>query len=205
MTSPRDVCSSGAVWLRTGVAFTALNLPYWMLGQWFYISRPSFNVELILPVLIAAWSRPVAALALAITWALDLTVSQSRSYHFASPLEFLRSVRFLSEVNLGEYLSVSRLLIGLPFVAAVAFALWCAPRRRAPWMPALTIVTVLSVLDVVNGSSLLSQRGTRLIALNIANSPTTTLAIRAWTERQQPSLAVLPADTSATAIADLLG
>lgn len=197
--------SSASVWLRFCAAYAALNAPHWVLGHWLFINRPFFDIELVLPLLIAAWSLPAAALATGIFWAVDLAVSQAHSYHFVSPLEFLRSARFLTDVHVGQFITAERLLMALPFAIFFMVALWSTPRQRVPWRPAFAIAAVLSLLDIANGSSLLSQRDTRWVAANIANSPSVTLAIRAWNERHRTAVRALPAGESATAEADVIG
>ncbi|MEP7098977.1 MAG: hypothetical protein ABI781_00615 [Burkholderiales bacterium] len=190
-------------WGRFFLAYAMLNAPYWLLGQWFYLSRPLFNVELVIPLLLCVWSIPAGVLALIVFWVLDLTVSQALSYHFTSPLEFLRSVQFLSDVHVERFLSADRILTALLFIVSAAAAIRWSPRLRAAWLPALGVVTLVSVLDITNGSSMFWQRGTRIIATNIADSPTLTLGLRAWKELQPTTLGPIPQRSSATSIADL--
>jgi len=189
--------SVASVWLRFVVAYMLLNLPSWVLGHWFYINRPVFDVELVLPLLLAPLSTPLALMALVVNWLLDVAVSQSRSYHFSSPLEFVRSAQFLTSVQLRNFVTLHNLALAVPFVASAAAALQCAPRRRVPWVPALVAVLFLCVMDVGNGSSMLSNRASRLISTNIAGSPVTTLVVRAWEERHVQPLARLPEGASA--------
>lgn len=191
-----------------GIAFAFLNVPFWWLQQEYFLVRPWLNIELLLPVLlIPRWPR-LGLVALAICWLLDFTVSQSATFRFDSAFDFIRSAVFLSQTHLLSFLTVSRLLMAIPFVAAAAVAWWLARSigpQKLPWMICLSFAAIISFVDITNGSSIFSSRSIRLLPGNPAGSPTFTLAIRAWQSRIHHELTPLPRGTAATEVADVEG
>jgi hypothetical protein len=189
--------------VRWVLAYVFLNVPFWWWSQHYFVSRPWFNVELALPVLLASYSLPVAYLVLASTWFIDGLVGQSATFYFSSPVEFLRSAQFLSNLSWREYLTWERAEVTAPFLAAA----WALPRlivrgMKMRWL-VLLLPVLLAVVDVFNGSSMASERAMRRVDVNLAGSPTVTLTVRALAERNALPLVELPASDSSRAMVDV--
>lgn len=195
-----------AAGLRFALAFVALNVPHWLVGHWYFVSRPIFDVELVVPLLLAAYSLSLGVFSLLIAWGLDLLVSQSYAYHFASPLEFIRSIKYLGSIQVSHLVTPAELLWTIPFIASAVLAFRMTPRQRpASWLAAALLVACLSTLDIANGSSMFSHRPSQFAAVNIAGSPVTTLIARKMLEKGSAVLTPLGKGDSAVQRADLLG
>jgi hypothetical protein len=182
-----------ARWLA---AYALLNAPFWWWGQHSFISRPWFNVELMVPALLIGFYPALGYLSLLVAWLLDCLVSQSATFYFTSPLDFLRSIRFLNNLGWLEYISLDRLLILVPFIIAA----WLLPkvigRSRKGWWIGVALPVVIALLDVGNGSSMFSNRAIRLVDANIAGSPTVTLLVRTMASTSDLPLVKLDAASS---------
>lgn len=187
--------------VRFALAFLLLNLPHWLLGQWLFISRPWFNVELIVPLLLATVSRPLAMLTLTILWLLDLGVSQSFTYHFSSPLEFVRSLSFLRNVQVFDFVSVSNVGLLAPFALCAAGGLGLLLQKPLAWRPAASLAMFLAFVDIANGSSMFWQRPTWVVPANPTGSPVLTLLVKAWKGRNPAALRPLPSRSAVDAAA----
>lgn len=188
------------------VAFVALNIPFWWMQRDYFLVRPWLNIDLLLPLVLFPRRPRLAIVLLIICWILDLVVSNSATFHFNSPYEFLRSTQFLTETHLPSFVSLSRVLLVLPFVIAALLAglsMRQASNKSLPWVIGLSYALLISGLDVVNGSSILSKRTIQVFPGNPARSPAFSLLIRAWQSRANTSLFALPAGTSATEHAEV--
>lgn len=174
----RDRAPYPIVLLRWLLAYVLLNAPFWWWGDHYFLSRPLFNVDLMVPALLIIWCRPLGYATLAVAWILDSIVSQSATFYFTSPVDFLRSIQFLNNLNWRDYVSTERLLIVAPFLIAG----WMLPRvvgrSRRGWWIGVGVPVVIAMLDIFNGSSMLSRQAMRVVDANIAGSPSVTLFVR---------------------------
>lgn len=191
--------------LRWLLAFTLLNAPFWLWGQASYISRPWFNLELVLPLLAKSLSSGLGLIVLVVTWVVDVAVSQSHTFYFTSPIEFINSARFLGHLSLIEFFTRERIVVVLPFLVAAIATLWLIRPgfdKRGRWV-GLLLPFVLAGLDVANGSSMASHRDARIFDFNLAGSPTVTLVARARLHQDVTTLGPLPAAATSRPLADL--
>ncbi len=181
-------------------AFLALNAPFWWLQSEFFLSRPWMNIELMLPLVVAARSLPAGVSLLLVLWGLDLASSSAVTFYFTSPLEFLRSAQFLSKTHWWSFATRERLLQAMPFVLCAAWAFTVMRHtigRLPPWRTAFALAVLVVIVDVANGSSMFSNRAVRLFNGNPAGSPTLSLLVRAFQERAgRSNLVSLPAASS---------
>ena len=161
---------NGQVLLRATVAYGLLNAPFWWLAHTNFLSRAWFNVDLLIPLVIARFSPIAALLSLAFFWILDAAVSQSLAWHFRSPLEFIRSVEFLPSVHVASYLSFSWLALLVPFVVSAALALWLVRRQRHTGSASFLILLLVASVDFLNGSTFIWVRAERLLPGNVGGS-----------------------------------
>jgi hypothetical protein len=165
-----------AMILRFVAALALVNLPFWLLSQSFFLSRGLVNIESALAVTVMAFSAAAGLVLLALAWAADLVLSLSLTYHFGTPLEFLRSVRYASTLELNHYVNAGNAVLAVPFAAAAWGAVRLVRGQRAMWRGALLLTAALALADTLNGSSQLSDRGTWRLPFNLGGSPLVTLA-----------------------------
>lgn len=161
--------------LRFIAALSTANAPFWLLGNGLFMSRAFLNVDLAVAIGVMPFSPTAGIVLLLFCWAADLSLSQSLTFHFRSPLEFIESARYAHTVSWSELASWERLQFVLPFVTSIALV-WGLTRGQCRlWRPAAIVTIVLVALDATNGSSMLSKRDDLLIRFNIAGSPWSTL------------------------------
>lgn len=187
------------------VSLCVVNAPFWLLQQRFFIERARVDVDMVLALVVFTRVRWLGLLLLLVFWLADGIVSQSLSYHFASPTSFLSSARFAGAIRVSEFLGMTSLSVALVFAVAAAVSWWLARFQRPELRIAITILLVLAAFDIANGSSRYSLGDKRILAANVAGSPTLTL-FRQWRESvDRQSLADLGSGQSVTKVADLAG
>lgn len=161
--------------LRGVCAVALANAPFWILGQVFFMNRGFVNVDTVVAVGVMAVSPWLGLALLVLAWIIDLVVSQSLTFHFGSPAEFVASVRFASSLRLRDYAQWSHLALALPFLVS-AMGLRAVAWRQVRLLPMLfPLVVMLVVIDAANGSSLLSNRDQWRLPFNLAGSPSANL------------------------------
>jgi hypothetical protein len=190
-------------WVRLALAVVAFNLPFWVLGRWFFIDRALFNLDMLPALLLAPFSPVLALAAVALAWMLDAAVGQSMTYHFTSPIDFLRSAAFANTLDWEPFLLSSKSLVVVPFVVCAAI-LWRLLRRPIGWRLSLVVFFVVAALDAVNGASLLAWRDTRW-TVNFAGSPTAALLHQASRPAEARVLRPLPRSDGDVVREELLG
>jgi hypothetical protein len=156
------------------------NLPFWILGLWFSIDRPVFNLDILIALMLARRGRSVVVAAvLFASWIADAIISQSLTFHFASPWEFMRAAEFARLLDVSAFLSVRTWAC----VVVLLLAFWIIMRllRRARTsIPVIALVLVaVTSMDYANNSSFLSRSSQRHIEANISGSSCFTL-LRQW-------------------------
>jgi hypothetical protein len=217
MTRPTLESGSGTRWsstlrhpsanptLRFITMLAVANAPFWVLSQNFFMSRAFINVDLALAICVLCVSLTAGIALLCIGWCGDLILSQSLTFHFRSPLEFVQSLQYASALDLQGFASWDRLLLILPFLAsAIAVAVMARGQRRL-WRPALVLTLLLVGLDATNGSSMLSKRDNWRIGFNLAGSPWSTLGSLALKSKPSASspLRAIPLDETAQGLVDI--
>lgn len=193
----------GHIFVLTGLTALA-NLPFWLVGHWYFLHRPVISLDLLFAVTVMAARRNIGLLLLAGLWLLDGLVSQSFTFHFQSPLEMLRSARFAQTLNLSGFLSMTMVWILLLFGACLTLLLRCTDRRAIGFGPALTLTVGLALTDILNGSSLLSFRDTQVIAANITGSPVASLVASGIVGNGPQRVEALPAGLAPASGAEVL-
>lgn len=164
-------------WLRFSLALALANLPFWMLGQFHFMNRGAVNLDCILAIVVMPFSVAAGILLLCVIWLADLSLSLAMAFHFSTPLEFIRAIKFGSALQLRDFVTPANALSALPFLlCGYATARLCRRRQPRFTLAAVAITAVLALVDMVNGSSALSDKGTWKLPMNLAGSPLTTLA-----------------------------
>lgn len=186
--------------LATAVAFA--HLPFWLLSQAYAIERAQISTDLLLATAVLAWHRTLGILLLTSFWLIDLLVSQSATYHFLSPAAFLDSARFLGDLQLSSLISLGAALVLIVFVLCGWIVLLLSKQRKPEWLMTAAALGLFAILDLINGSSRYAQTDHRALPLNVAGSPSLTLARQVDSSRQYKSPIAIPARDS---IADAVG
>jgi len=167
-------------------AFLALaNLPFWLLAWRYVLPRPVINADAFVAIVAAMISPVLGIAALVLYWCLDQLQSQSLAFHFTSPLEFLRTVRFAGQIDWFDYLSLPLLAAALVLLLTLTL-IWLLLRRWRPRPLAVLICfVVVTATDAYNGSALTQWigRDSFRLAANISGSPSYNLLAIAWQTR----------------------
>lgn len=189
--------------LRFIAALALVNLPFWVLSQGYFLSRGLVNLESAVAMIVMSFSAVAGLALLLLAWAADLVLSLSLTYHFGTPLEFLRSVQFASALEIRHYLTPGNAALALPFLAAGWAALRLVRGQRTMWRTALLLTAALAAVDALNGSSQLSVRGTWRLPFNLGGSPVVTLATQQLKHTELPPPLPLPTADTALGLVDI--
>lgn len=183
--------------LRGALAVALANAPFWILGHVFFMNRGFVNLDTVVAVGAMAVAPWLGSVLLVLAWVIDLVVSQSLTFHFATPAEFVASIRFASSLRLRDYLQWNHLALVVPFLLSgicLRFVAWRQTRLLPVLLP---LVALLVVIDAANGSSLLSNRDQWRLPFNLAGSPSVNLL--AQQKKAGPDLRLAPIARSETA------
>lgn len=176
----------------------AANLPFWVLGQWVYLNRGVVNLDAAVAIVVCAWAPLLGIPLLVLSWIADALVSQSLTYHFTNPADFLLSARFVQDLWIGDLFGIETVPVGLLFGAAALMVVWSLRRLKLQALPAAVVIVTIAVLDAINGSSSYSTTDVRVAPVNLAGSPVATLA-RQWFNASAPGILQLgPGESVAT-------
>jgi hypothetical protein len=153
------------------VAFVVmLNAPFWILSNRILMNGCVFSLDAMLLLLFFAYSRALGLALLPASWITDLVVKSSNTYHFSSPVEFLRSLRFGTQIEWRYFVSATSLFVLALFVLAFCVMQYSDLRSRLrPWQIVVALAALLTV-DAMNGSSALRSTDSTETNLNIAGS-----------------------------------
>jgi len=188
--------------LRYAALLSIANLPYWILGRFFFLDRAWFSVDAAVVALASSLGAGIGIVVLCVSWLADAATSASRIYFFSSVGSFMDAGRFASRLDLLAFVTWQNLAVLLTFgVCAVAgFVLM---RRRLDWRAVIIVSLPIVLLDVLNGSSYLSMRASRIEAENVASSPLLTVARAIAVVRAPGALGVLPKGESVAEVVDV--
>jgi hypothetical protein len=210
---PEEIClPSGLRALATNgssrfvTAIILVNAPFWLLATQFFLGRAFLNLDLGIAICLLP-RHPAGGFALlALGWGIDWLSSQSMTFHFGSPLEFIHSLQFASALRLREFASWSTPLLFAPFLVCCVLAASVVRGQRKLWRPAVVFTALMVGIDALNGSSMLSRHDDLRVGMNIAGSPWTALALSGLTsEPAGTPLSALPPDESAQGLVDIPG
>lgn len=155
------------------------NAPFWIIGFYIFINRPLITYDSIIALVVAVFSRPLGTVAFLIAWLVDGLVSQSLTYQFLTPIDFLQSARFGGDLDWFQFFSLWHLVGVLLFLGSMHLCLkfsWRISNSRSSSAFYFILIAVLLVsLDAANGASDIWRRDKMLIPINIAGSPELTL------------------------------
>jgi hypothetical protein len=188
--------------LRYAALLCIANLPYWILGHFYFLDRAWFSVDSAVVALASGLGAGVGLVVLCVSWLADAVTSASRIYFFGSVGSFMDAGRFASRLDLLAFVTWKNLAVLLTFgaCAAAGFALM---RRRLDWRAVIIVSLPIVLLDVSNGSSYLSMRASRIEADNIASSPLLTVARAIAVVRAPGALGPLPVGESVADVVDV--
>lgn len=167
--------------LRLLVAMALFNLPFALLGQWYFIRRPLVNCDGLFLALVAPLGWLAGGFLLIMTWFLDIAVATTYTFHFRSALDFVLSARFLDSLNLLDFLSLGTVLSGLICLVCGVTAIWLL-RRKVGLVAILSVGIIAITCDIANGSFDTIPHDLQSTRLNIAGSALRILAIELVTK-----------------------
>lgn len=189
--------------LRFLIALAIANAPYWWLGQSLFMSRAVLNVDLAVALCVLP-AAPVAGIALlAVGWGADWILSQSLTYHFRTPTEFVHSIRYAATLDYKGFIGWHAVPLVLPFAIAVVLLVRITHQHKNLWRPAVAVTSLLVMVDATNGSSMLSDRGTWRYTINLAGSPVATLSALAMREPATGPLLKLRTEDTVQGLVDI--
>jgi hypothetical protein len=155
------------------------NAPYWIFGNFIFLNRSLINYDTLVALLVMVISRPIGAILLILSWATDGLVSQSLTYQFLSPVDFLESARFSGTINLFDLVSAWHFLAFFVFIMSLYLCI-IFTRKASSVVGSICYFLIagliLVTLDSANGASDLWRRDKMIIPINIGGSPQYTLA-----------------------------
>lgn len=150
------------------------NMPFWIMGELVFMNRALFNYDTIIALIISILSKTAGVFFLLLAWLADGLISQSLTYQFTSPIDFLQSARFSENINWYQLITYWHLL----WLVICIFFLWLLLTIFKHGKVKLTSVVSLSSLcllivlcDAVNGTSDIWRRDKMIMPINIAGSP----------------------------------
>ncbi len=188
--------------VRFVVALALANAPFWLLGQAFFSHRALINLDIAVALLVLLVSPVAGVVLLFIAWAADIVLNQSLAFHFVTPLELLRSLKFASALQLGEFFTRGYALLAVPFLVSGIALLRLAQGRRRIARPAC-IVGVLMLVDALNGSSMMLRADRWRMPFNIAGSPIATMIALQLRGQLNSPLQSLPIRDTVQALIDI--
>lgn len=188
--------------LRYAALLCVANLPYWVLGRFFFLDRAWFSVDSVVVALASGLGPSVGLAVLCVSWLADAVTSASRIYFFGSVGSFVDATRFAGRLDLLAFVSWQNAAVLLAFCTCAAMS-WRLMRRRIDWRAALIVSLPIVLLDVLNGSSYLSMRASRIEAENVASSPLLTVARAVAVARPPGPLDTLPKGESVSDVVDV--
>lgn len=154
------------------------NAPYWIFGNFIFLNRPLINYDTLVALLVMIITRPIGVTLLILSWATDGLVSQSLTYQFLSPVDFLESARFGGKINWIDFVSTWHFLTLFVFIGAMYLCMISA-RRSSNAIVSICYFLISGVifvtLDTANGTSDLWLRDSLTVPINIGGSPEYTL------------------------------
>lgn len=145
-------------WLRdcawVALLFALMNLPFWVLELRYVVARPVFNADAAMALLLASAAGAWWVLALAMAWVLDLLQGLAIGFHFGSINNLLQTARFLPHVDITGFIGPKLMGLVVVFGVCLAAVAWLRRRVKPAFSAVLSVLVLLTLLDVVNGSGL---------------------------------------------------
>ena len=152
-----------------------LNVPFWILSSYAFVSQAVISLDSILIVILLERSLVLGLVALIAGWLADITVSAATTYHFGTPAEFVLSAAYAEHIHWTDFAAGAVLTPILPFVFVLGVLILMPTTCIGVW-PLLVTLALLILVDASNGSSTLSQRDVRAVPANLAGSSWHSLA-----------------------------
>lgn len=162
--------------LRFVTALAIVHLPFLWLDNSNLMSRAIINVDLALAICILPIFPIVGIALLVIAWGAEWIISLTMTFFFNTPAEFLNSLRYAANLDYQGYIHWPAVNLLMLFISAGTLVFFIIRRQHSMWKPGIVIILLLIFADAFNGLSLLSSRSSLLYPVNLAGSPSTTLA-----------------------------
>lgn len=105
-----------ALHARWIIAFAVSNLPFWVLGVFYFVDRPWISLDALLAALLMAVSPLAGGVLLLLAWSADGIYSASKLYFFHSPDAMLSAARFMGAIDTAALVRPSWLAFGSLFI-----------------------------------------------------------------------------------------
>lgn len=171
---PRVLPSRSSI-LVSLLVIVLFNVPDWIANFFFFADRAVFSLDGVVAVAIGCKYRRLGSVLLPVVWLIGAVFPLSGTYHFHSPTDFILSSRFAGTLNVLHLFSYGDVVILLIYSVAL-LAIRRLQLQQTSFRAFAIAIMVLVTADALNGSSLLSDRDTRLLRWNLAGSPVAMIA-----------------------------
>lgn len=181
------------------LAVCLANASFWIISGAIFLNRPLFSYDTIIALVVAVFHKPIGGFLLLVAWFSDGLVSQSLTYQFLSPIDFLQSARFSGELDWRHFLSywqVIGILIFSVFLYLLRVIYNRTPASAGSSANLFFIGLLLIALDAANGASDIWRKDTMIVPINIAGSPSFTLVKSAFKPPEKRGLRKITNDHS---------
>lgn len=172
-------------WVGAGLMVVLVNVPFWLLEFRYAVSRPLFNADAALALLVSCLGGWWWSAGLALAWVLEALQGLAIGFHFGAIFKFVQTAQFVPLVDPTALLSPVTLTPVVAIVACTAAVVVVKRRLRPGFVEIVSIFLLISAADVANGSGfpmLLEQDASG--SMNIQGSPALNLAVSFWAERK---------------------
>jgi hypothetical protein len=149
-----------------------VNLPLWIIGYFSFTNRAFISYEGILTIFAGIHSKILGIILLLFTWFADVIVSQSLTFQFTSPTDFLKSTKYLDQIDWLNLISIQITVLALIFLVFLfLFIKKVTVNLKRYYLSFLFFSVMLLLIDAINGTSEIIRKDSMVIPANIVGSP----------------------------------
>lgn len=151
-----------------------MNLPFWLLSNFYYINRPLISYDFFVCIIIMLRSFKASIVYLLLSLVIELVSVNAFTYQFSSVLDFIYSSTNINLLNLTDWFTLINILFIAGLLAGFSYFLFIFNFYRDRNIPLLNIVSfvfLLVVIDINAGSSVFRAKDSIIVRNNIAGSP----------------------------------
>lgn len=154
---------------NTMMIFVLLN-GFWLIAShWIFVLRPYLNYDYLLAIVLVPYSVVASFIILLLVYVLELAINNALIFHFENAAEFLRSGKFITDLNIFEFLKIEDIVLLISFSVVGIFSLRYLKNKTNP-MAVIIVFIVAFAADQLNGSSYLIKSDSQVVPGNISGS-----------------------------------
>ena len=146
------------------------NAPFWIVSASHYINRPIFSFDSILSILVMTLNLELGVVSLIISWFCDLLINFFHTFRFLSFYDYLLSIKFASNINFINFLTIEMLFLFSIFLIAIVFIIRLSNKKNKTTVPLLLFLFIIAITDSLNGSFLITKAQTKKTQINFIGS-----------------------------------